>query len=290
VISHCSKPSLWRCRSLPEATLHGQAAARIGMSARVNLYEEETPLIAARTSAPSPRQDVPEPSHRRPFGVTFECFPRRILVMALIGLLWTVWSSATADAKGGVPLTSYVVVTGPGLSHPWVLHATGTRPKGYRGGASELFVNLATRLGVLGEGAAAKPMATPDPGELRARYDVYFFLSCCQATVREVLYPFALQGAVAYLPPGQERVFARMFGRPFLFSGWFLVFEGNVIRDQMLALGATPYVASSPVEPNASRPQPGTSNRSIALMAVGLLVLAGGVFAGRYARRRSIAT
>jgi hypothetical protein len=248
-------------------------------------------LIAVRNSAPSPRQDVvPERSRlpTRPFDVYFEGVPRGILAMVVIGLLWTVWFPATADAKGGEPLTSYVVVTGPGLPHPWVLHATGTRPKGYRGGgASQLFVNLATRLGVLGEGSAAKPMAAPDPGELRAPYNVYFFLSCCKATVREVVYPFALQGAVAYLPPGQERLFARMFGRPFLFSGWFRVFEGNVIRDQMLALGATGYVPSSSAEPNASGPQPDTSNRSLVLIAVGSLVIAGALFAVGYARKRA---
>jgi len=222
--------------------------------------------------------------------VNFGCVLRRFIAIVLIGILWTVWFSPRAEAKGGEPLTSYVVVTGPSLTHPWVLHAAGTRPKGYRGGASELFVNLATRLGVLGEGTAAKPMATPDSGALGGRYDVYFFLSCCEATVHEVLYPFASQGAVSYLPAGQERIFARMFGRPFLFSGWFRVFEGNIVRVQLLALGATPYVPSFPVGPTASGPQPNTSNRILVLIVVGSFVLAGGLFGVGFARKRALAT
>ena len=58
-----------------------------------------------------------------------------LFAILLIGLLWSILFPTAADAKGEEPLTSYVVVTGPGLVHPWVLHATGTAPNGYRGAA-----------------------------------------------------------------------------------------------------------------------------------------------------------
>ncbi len=213
----------------------------------------------------------------------------RVLGTFLVGLVWAVSFSAIADAKGQGPLTSYVVVTGPNLRHPLTFHATGTAPKGYRGEVSESFDNLATRLGVLGGGATAKPMTAPDASELGVRYDVSFFLSFSQATVREVLYPFAPQGPVAYLPPGQEQAFIRMFGKTFLFTGWCRVFEGNVVRDELMALGATPYV-TSPVEPSTRIVEHGTSAPTFILVAVGSFVLALSLLSVAYARSRRIAT
>jgi hypothetical protein len=213
----------------------------------------------------------------------------RALGTFLVGLVWAVSFFAIADAKGGGPLTSYVVVTGPNLRHPLTFHATGTAPKGYRGDVSESFDNLASRLGVLGEGAAAKPIAAPDASELGVRYDVYFFLSCCRATVREVLYPFAPQGPVAYLPPGQEQAFIPMFGKTFLFTGWFRVFEGNVVRDQLMALGATPYVTPL-VEPSTKFVEHRRSDQTFIIVAVGSFVVALSLLSVAYARSRRFAT
>jgi hypothetical protein len=212
----------------------------------------------------------------------------RVLGTLLIALVWGITFAAIADAKSGGPLTSYVVVTGSNLRHPLTFHATGTAPKACRGEVSESFDNLATRLGVLGEGATAKPMATPDASELGVRYYVDFFLSCCRATVHEALYPFATQGPVAYLPPAQGHAFIRMFGRSSLFTGWFRVFEGKVVRNQLMALGATPY-ATSPDEPTTKTVTHGTGDQTFIFLAVGSFILAICLFLVANARRRRIA-
>jgi len=215
-----------------------------------------------------------------------------LAVAVLVGVGSISLQPGIAAAKDPGAMVSYVTVSGPGLGHPWVLHATGTAPKGYRGATSELFVNLATRLGMLGEGASARPMSPPDPTRLGPPFEVKFFLSCgpnggrCRTSVHELLYPFALLGAVAYVPPGQERPFVTMFGRKNVFDGWFRVFEGDLVRraiddSRRKAVRRSAAPASQAARPTVeSFPSPFLAAGITVIMILGLLSLAYG------ARRR----
>jgi hypothetical protein len=150
-------------------------------------------------------------------------------------------------------------------------------------------MNLATRLGMLGEGATAKPMSPPDATRLGPRFDVYFFRSClpnfgrCRSSIHEALYPFAYPNPVAYLRPGQGRLFAKMFGRKDIFAGWVKVIDGSVVRQQLLALGASAYLRSSTLPSHA--PQAVENTRASPFLIVGVVLLACALLAWAYRSR-----
>jgi hypothetical protein len=212
------------------------------------------------------------------------------LAIALLFTLATFGFPDLAAAKGGGPLTSYVAVTGPGLDHPWVLQAIGTGPKGYRGAGAELFMNLATRLGMLGEGASAKPMSPPGAARLGSRFDVYFFMSClpnfgrCRSSIHEALYPFATPSPLVNLARGQDQLFAKMFGRRNVFTGWVeLHAEGNVVREQLLALGGSMYPRSSALPSQAH--QAANNTRAPWFLVAPVILLVSALLAWTYRSR-----
>ena len=144
----------------------------------------------------------------------------RILLAMAISAGLALAPAAPASAKGVVKTT----LTGPGLARPLRLDGNGTGQLSQAAALSQAVFPQAPSPVV-----AARPA-----GKLGPRYvATYGWIVAENRTkpVRQVLYPFASGGALAYTPPGQ-RVFPNE--KPFQ-GGWYRA--GAPLTDLLVSLG-----------------------------------------------------
>jgi hypothetical protein len=160
---------------------------------------------------------------------------RPLAIPALLTLVLAVLLvvAAPASAKGATSVT----VVGPGIPKLTVDHWTEPDEDVDLGRLSE----VSGIYGIYGDGSLGDaPSLTK--AELGPRYVLTWYEASKVMAVSHV-YPFAVGGAWAEVPPGQ-----RLWGEP-LRSGWW--HGGDALRDAIVALGATDSASGTDGDPTS---------------------------------------
>jgi hypothetical protein len=187
-----------------------------------------------------------------------------LLAAALTALLLF---PATATAKG----PSAATISGPGLAHPFTIDGYGeganTSPLGI----------LVTETGFFAQAFQQTPVATTrsrPADRLGPRYDVKYTVPGPNgdSTLRQALYPYAVNGPASYMTPGQK-----LWGTQSVPGGWY---RGTAALKGMLVKEGLPAEAPAPTRRTAS-------GRVVAVAAGAGVALAAGTLSLLYRRRRS---
>jgi hypothetical protein len=187
-----------------------------------------------------------------------------LLAAALTALLLF---PAVATAKG----PSAATITGPGLDHALIIEGFG------EGDSSSPLGILVTEGGFFAQAFQQTPASTSRsrPGDrLGPRYDVKYTVpggSSGDSTLRQALYPYAVNGPASYMTPGQK-----LWGTQSVPGGWY---RGTAALKGMLVKEGLP--ATAPTNRVHAR------GRTVAVAAGAGVALATGALVLLYRRRRS---
>ena len=175
---------------------------------------------------------------------------------------------ASAAAKG----PSAATISGPGLSHAITIEGFGEGDS-----ASPLGI-LVTETGFFPQAFEQTPSSTTrsHPADrLGPRYDVKYTVpggSDGDSTLRQVLYPYAVNGPASYMAPGQK-----IWGTQSVPGGWY---RGSAALEAMLVKEGLPATAPAPANRTAS-------GRTVEVAAGAGVAFAAGALVLLYRRRRS---
>jgi hypothetical protein len=187
-----------------------------------------------------------------------------LLAAALTALLLF---PATATAKG----PSAATISGPGLAHALTIDGYGeganTSPLGI----------LVSETGFFAQAFQQTPVATTrarPADRLGPRYDVEYKVPGPNgdSTLRQALYPYAVNGPASYMTPGQK-----LWGTQSVPGGWY---RGSAALKGMLVKEGLPAKAPAPTKRTSS-------GRVVAVAAGAGVALAAGALGLLYRRRRS---
>ncbi|MDQ2967542.1 MAG: hypothetical protein M3R37_04400 [Actinomycetota bacterium] len=189
-----------------------------------------------------------------------------LLAAALTALLLF---PAAATAKG----PSAATIAGPGLAHMLTINGSGEGSD-----ASPLGI-LVTETGLFAQAFKQTPVATTrsrPADRLGPRYDVTYTVPGPNgdSTLRQALYPYAVNGPASYMTPGQK-----FWGSESAPGGWY---RGSAALKSMLVQAGLP--AAAPTK-RTSRAQ--AHKRAVAVGAGAGVALAAGALGLLYRRRRS---
>jgi hypothetical protein len=189
-----------------------------------------------------------------------------LLAAALTALLLF---PAAAAAKG----PSAATISGPGLAHALTIDGYG------EGDSTSPLGILVTEAGFFAQAFEQTPVATTrsrPADRLGPRYDVKYTVPGPNgdSTLRQALYPYAVNGPASYMTPGQK--FWDTQSAP---GGWY---RGTAALKRMLVKAGLPATALT------KRPSRGQSHkRAVAVGAGAGVALAAGALGLLYRRRRS---
>jgi hypothetical protein len=188
-----------------------------------------------------------------------------LLAAALAALLLF---PAVATAKG----PSAATITGPGLDHALIIEGFG------EGDSSSPLGILVTEGGFFAQAFQQTPASTSrsrPADRLGPRYDVKYTVpggSNGDSTLRQVLYPYAVNGPASYMAPGQK-----LWGTQSVPGGWY---RGTATLKGMLVKEGLPAKAPAPTKRTAS-------GRVVAVAAGAGVAFAAAALGLLYRRRRS---
>jgi hypothetical protein len=177
---------------------------------------------------------------------------------------------AVAAAKG----PSAATISGPGLSHAITIEGFG------EGDSSSPLGILVTETGFFPQAFEQTPSSTTrsrPADRLGPRYEVKYTVpggSDGDSTLRQVLYPYAVNGPASYMAPAQK-----LWGTQSVPGGWY---RGTATLKSMLVKQGLP--ATAPTK-RGSRAQ--AYGRTVAVAAGAGIALAAGALVLLYRRRRS---
>ena len=174
---------------------------------------------------------------------------------------------AAAAAKG----PSLATISGPGLSHAITIEGFG------EGDSSSPLGILVTETGFFPQAFEQTPSSTTrsrPADRLGPRYDVKYTVPgpSGDSTLRQVLYPYAVNGPASYMAPGQK-----LWGTQSVPGGWY---RGSATLKGMLVKEGLPATAPAPANRTAS-------GRTVAVAAGAGVAFAAGALILLYRRRRS---
>jgi hypothetical protein len=160
---------------------------------------------------------------------------RAVLLSVLVAAILS--PASPAAAKGDIPIRSYAVITGPGLSHPIVFVAPWKKSLGgFSTGEGERFLSIAVGTGALPAGkeeteagdyvpSGVLPIDEVPPRATRGpRYRVTWFRDDVEDVAKQNIYPYASDGPLVYTFPTSRRALIVLFGRfqapDHLWTGW----------------------------------------------------------------------
>jgi hypothetical protein len=187
-----------------------------------------------------------------------------LLAAALTALLLF---PAVATAKG----PSAATITGPGLDHALIIEGFG------EGGSSSPLGILVTEGGFFAQAFQQTPVSTSrsrPADRLGPRYDVKYTVpggSSGDSTLRQAVYPYAVNGPASYMTPGQK-----LWGTQSVPGGWY---RGRATLKGMLVKEGLPATAP------ATRAR--AAGRTVAVAAGAGVAFAAGALVLLYRRRRS---
>jgi hypothetical protein len=187
-----------------------------------------------------------------------------LLAAALTALLLF---PAVATAKG----PSAATITGPGLDHALTINGYG------EGDSSSPLGILVTEGGFFPQAFQQTPVSTSrarPADQLGPRYDVKYTVpggSSGDSTLRQALYPYAVNGPASYMTPGQK-----LWGTQSVPGGWY---RGTDTLKNMLVKQGLPATAPT------TRGHAG--GRTVAVAAGAGFAFAAGALVLLYRRRRS---
>ena len=187
-----------------------------------------------------------------------------LLAAALTALLLF---PAAATAKG----PSAATISGPGLAHALTIDGYG------EGDSTSPLGILVTETGFFPQAFEQTPSATSrsrPADRLGPRYDVKYTVpggSNGDSTLRQALYPYAVNGPASYMTPGQK-----LWGTQSVPGGWY---RGNDTLKRMLVKEGLPATAPTTRAHAGGRTVAVAAGAGVALAAVALSLL--------YRRRRS---
>jgi hypothetical protein len=189
-----------------------------------------------------------------------------LFVAALTALLLF---PAAAVAKG----PSAATISGPGLSHALTIEGFG------EGDSTSPLGILVTETGFFPQAFEQTPSSTTrsrPADRLGPRYDVKYTVPGPNgdSTLRQALYPYAVNGPASHMTPGQK-----LWGTQSVPGGWY---RGTDTLKRMLVKEGLP--ATAPTK-RSSRAQ--AHGRTVAVAAGAGVALAAGALALLYRRRRS---
>jgi hypothetical protein len=187
-----------------------------------------------------------------------------LLAAALTALLLF---PAAATAKG----PSAATISGPGLAHALTIDGYG------EGDSTSPLGILVTDTGFFPQAFEQTPSATTrsrPADRLGPRYDVKYTVPGPDgdSTLRQALYPYAVNGPASYMAPGQK-----LWGTQSVPGGWY---RGTTTLKGMLVKEGLPATAPAPTKRTAS-------GRVVAVAAGAGVAVAAGALALLYRRRRS---
>jgi hypothetical protein len=188
-----------------------------------------------------------------------------LLAAALTALLLF---PAVATAKG----PSAATITGPGLDHALIIEGFG------EGDSSSPLGILVTEGGFFAQAFQQTPVSTSrsrPADRLGPRYDVKYTVpggSSGDSTLRQALYPYAVNGPASYMTPGQK-----LWGTQSVPGGWY---RGTAALKGMLVKEGLPAKAPGPKKRTAS-------GRVVAVAAGAGVAFAAAALGLLYRRRRS---
>jgi hypothetical protein len=187
-----------------------------------------------------------------------------LLAAALTALLLF---PAAAIAKG----PSAATISGPGLAHALTIDGYG------EGDSTSPLGILVNEAGFFAQAFQQTPSATTRSrpvDRLGPRYDVTYKVpgSNGDSTLRQALYPYAVNGPASYMTPGQK-----LWGTQLVPGGWY---RGTAALKGMLVKEGLPAKAPAPRKRSAS-------GRVVAVAAGAGVAVAAGALALLYRRRRS---
>jgi hypothetical protein len=187
-----------------------------------------------------------------------------LFVAALTALLLF---PAAATAKG----PSAATISGPGLSHAITIAGFG------EGDSTSPLGILVTETGFFPQAFEQTPSSTTrsrPADRLGPRYDVKYTVPGPNgdSTLRQALYPYAVNGPASYMTPGQK-----LWGTQSVPGGWY---RGTDTLKGMLVKAGLPAKAPAPTKRTAS-------GRVVAAAAGAGVAAAAGALALLYRRRRS---
>jgi hypothetical protein len=173
---------------------------------------------------------------------------------------------AAATAKG----PSAATISGPGLSHAITIEGFG------EGDSTSPLGILVTETGFFPQAFEQTPSSTTrsrPADRLGPRYEVKYTVPGPDddSTLRQVLYPYAVNGPASYMAPGQK-----LWGAP-VPGGWY---RGTATLKSMLVKKGLPTTAPAPATRTAS-------GRTVAVAAGAGVAFAAGALVLLYRRRRS---
>jgi hypothetical protein len=160
-----------------------------------------------------------------------------LLAAALTALLFP----AAAIAKG----PSAATISGPGLAHALTIDGYG------EGDSTSPLGILVNEAGFFAQAFQQTPSATTRSrpvDQLGPRYDVTYKIPGPNgdSTLRQALYPYAVNGPASYMTPGQ-----RLWGTQSVPGGWY---RGTAALKGMLVKEGLPAKAPAPTKRTASGP------------------------------------
>ncbi|MGZ4401623.1 MAG: hypothetical protein ACXVRI_02040, partial [Gaiellaceae bacterium] len=161
---------------------------------------------------------------------------------------------------------------GPGLSHALTIEGFG------EGDSTSPLGILVTETGFFPQAFEQTPSSTTrsrPADRLGPRYDVKYTVpggSDGDSTLRQVLYPYAVNGPASYMAPGQK-----LWGTQSVPGGWY---RGSATLKGMLVKEGLPATAPRPANRTAS-------GRTVAVAAGAGVAFAAGALVLLYRRRRS---
>ena len=187
-----------------------------------------------------------------------------LFVAALTALLLF---PAAAVAKG----PSAATISGPGLSHAITIEGFG------EGDSTSPLGILVTETGFFPQAFEQTPSSTTrsrPADRLGPRYDVKYTVPGPNgdSTLRQVLYPYAVNGPASYMAPGQK-----LWGTQSVPGGWY---RGGATLKGMLVKEGLPATAPAPANRTAS-------GRTVAVAAGAGVAFAAGALLLLYRRRHS---
>jgi hypothetical protein len=188
-----------------------------------------------------------------------------LLAAALTALLLF---PAAATAKG----PSAATISGPGLAHALTIDGYG------EGDSTSPLGILVTEGGFFAQAFQQTPSSTSrlrPADRLGPRYDVKYTVpggSSGDSTLRQALYPYAVNGPASYMSPGQK-----LWGTQSIPGGWY---RGSDTLKGMLVKKGLPATAPAPTKRTAS-------GRVVAVATGAGVAAAAAALALLYRRRRS---
>jgi hypothetical protein len=190
-----------------------------------------------------------------------------LLAAALTALLLF---PAAATAKG----PSAATISGPGLAHALTIDGYG------EGDSTSPLGILVTEGGFFAQAFQQTPSSTSrlrPADRLGPRYDVKYTVpggSSGDSTLRQALYPYAVNGPASYMTPGQK-----LWGTQSVPGGWY---RGSDTLKGMLVKKGLPATAPAPAPTKRT-----ASGRVVAVAAGAGVAAAAAALALLYRRRRS---